>query len=126
MSAEAGVPHDAGTSAGSGLVQHGRLAPTLGLKGAEAKSPVGIVYSWRIVCSSFLVMTCFPIKLGIVIYYPKRNYIGVSRLRCGYLDLQNGQHNGPYTAYTLYLGILGHYFGLFWRSRYVCLLTCVT
>ena len=33
------------------------------------------------------------------------------------LDLQNGQNNGPFTAYTLYFGILGHYFGLFWRSR---------
>ena len=31
-------------------------------------------------------------------------------------DLQNGQNNGPYTAYTLYFGILGHHFGLFWRQ----------
>ena len=34
-----------------------------------------------------------------------------------YLDLQNGQNNGPYTAYTLHSGIMGHYPGLFWRSR---------
>ena len=34
-----------------------------------------------------------------------------------YLDLQNGQNNGPCTAYTLCFGILGHYFGLVWRSR---------
>ena len=27
---------------------------------------------------------------------------------CLYLNLQNGQNNGPYTAYTLYFGILGH------------------
>ena len=32
-------------------------------------------------------------------------------------DLQNGQNNGPYPNYTLYFWILGHYFGLFWRSR---------
>ena len=35
-----------------------------------------------------------------------------------YLNLQNGQNNGPHTAYTLYFGILSKYFGLFWRSRY--------
>ena len=35
-----------------------------------------------------------------------------------YLDLQHGQQNGPYTAYTLYFGILDHYFGLSCRSRY--------
>ena len=34
-----------------------------------------------------------------------------------YLDLQNGQNNGPYAACTLYFGILGRYFGLFWRFR---------
>ena len=34
-----------------------------------------------------------------------------------YLDLQNGQNNGPSTAYSLYFGILGHCFWLFWRSR---------
>ena len=34
-----------------------------------------------------------------------------------YLDLQNGENHGPYTAYTLYFGMLDHYFGLFWRSR---------
>ena len=35
-----------------------------------------------------------------------------------HLDLQTGQNNGPFTACTLYFGILGHYFGLFWRSRH--------
>ena len=30
-----------------------------------------------------------------------------------HLDLQDGQNNGPYTAYTLYVGILVHYLGLF-------------
>ena len=28
------------------------------------------------------------------------------------------KNNGPCTAYSLYFSILGHYFGLFWRSRY--------
>ena len=28
-----------------------------------------------------------------------------------YLDLQSAQYIGPYTAYTLYLGMLGHSFG---------------
>ena len=27
------------------------------------------------------------------------------------MDLQHAQKDGPYTAYTLYFGILGHYFG---------------
>ena len=35
-----------------------------------------------------------------------------------YLDLQNAQNHGPHTACTLCFGILGHYFGHFWRSRY--------
>ena len=30
-----------------------------------------------------------------------------------YLNLQNGQTNGPYTAYILYFGMLGHYLGSF-------------
>ena len=30
---------------------------------------------------------------------------------------QRAQNNGPNTAY-LYFGLLGHSFGLFWRSRY--------
>ena len=30
-----------------------------------------------------------------------------------YLDLQNGQCNGPCAASSLYFKILGHYFGLF-------------
>ena len=34
-----------------------------------------------------------------------------------YLDLPNAQNKGPYTADTLYFGILGHYFGHFWRSK---------
>ena len=33
-----------------------------------------------------------------------------------YLDLHNGQYNGPCTASSLYFQILGHYFGLFWSS----------
>ena len=57
----------------------------------------------------------------------------------GYLDLQKSPNDGPYTAYTLYFGILvqkspnngpysaytlyfgisGHYSWLFWRSRYI-------
>ena len=36
-----------------------------------------------------------------------------------YLDLQNAQNNGPYTAYTLYFGILSHYLGHLGRSRYL-------
>ena len=40
-----------------------------------------------------------------------------------YLDLQNCQNNGPYTAYSLYFGILGHHYGLFWRCRYWCSLS---
>ena len=36
------------------------------------------------------------------------------------LDNQNGQNNGPYTAYSLYFKLLGHYFELFWRSRCSC------
>ena len=36
-----------------------------------------------------------------------------------HLDLQNCQNNGPYTDYTLCFEILGHYFGLFWRSRQI-------
>ena len=36
--------------------------------------------SGRLLCSFFLAMTCFFL-LGTVVYYSKRNYIGVARLR---------------------------------------------
>ena len=45
-------------------------------------------------------------------------HIGGSKRFTVYLDLQNGQNNGPYTAYTLCFGILGINLGSFWRSRY--------
>ena len=35
--------------------------------------------TWILLCSSLLVMACF--LLGIAIYYPRRNYIGVSAFR---------------------------------------------
>ena len=31
---------------------------------------------------------------------------------------KKSQNNGPYTTYTLCFEIVGHYFGLFWRSRW--------
>ena len=34
--------------------------------------------AWRILCSSFLVTTCFLIK-DYTIYYPKGDYIGAAR-----------------------------------------------
>ena len=49
---------------------------------------------------------------------------GVVKGGRGYLNLQNCQNNGLYSAYTLYFGILGRSFGLFWRSRYICRNTC--
>ena len=55
----------------------------------------------------------------IYIYISIYTYLNIYIYMYIYLDLQNGQNNGPYTAYTLYFGILGHYFGLFWRSRYI-------
>ena len=33
------------------------------------------------------------------------------------LDLQNGQNNGPCTAYTLYFGILGNCFGFYLKIQ---------
>ena len=39
--------------------------------------PKAMRSTWRLLCSSFLDMTCFI--FGIAFYYPKRNYIGVSR-----------------------------------------------
>ena len=35
----------------------------------------------------------------------KQRHVGIV---CSFLDHQNGQNNGPYTAYTLCFGILGH------------------
>ena len=49
---------------------------------------------------------------------PGVTQLGLVQSEAMYLNLQNGQNNGPYTVFTLYVGILGHSFGLFWRSRY--------
>ena len=61
-------------------------------------------YTWRLLCSSCLAMICF--LLGIAIYYPRRNYIGVSRytyMICLYIYTRiQFNRDVAYRTYTLY------------------------
>ena len=46
-------------------------------RGTQTNSWSGLGITRRLLCSSCVVMTCF--LSGVAIYYPTRNYIGVSR-----------------------------------------------
>ena len=48
--------------------------------------------------------------------YPKVAHTGAKVAHNYRLLAFQVYNNGPYNAYTLYIGILGHYFGHFWRS----------
>ena len=56
------------------------LGPTLrfvsDVKVEDFKRPA---HTWRLLCSSFLVMICFLFRDYHILYYPKRKYIGGSR-----------------------------------------------
>ena len=80
--------------------------------------------AFTLICTAPLASTAFttqsihlPLEVDQYLRaWAESGVVDDTQLQC--LDLQNGQNKGPYTAYTLYFGILVRFFfGLFWRSR---------